>query len=223
MIKEDFMDSLDILEVFDELTVECEPTKRHTMFAYPTDIIMDETDREEDVDTDALLVPVFLLFEDNESKVNDKNIEGIINREPIYFDGKNYDWGPTLGGNNNLFNLIYFGEIYDADSVKEILLNDDDNFNLFLDNIDNNNNMKLMKGLGLNVKKIRELVSDYTLDKDINNLMNISKPKVDKQLLNRVLRRHSNNKRVIDIFNKYDLWKYTEFAKKHNIDYTMNL
>ncbi len=148
---------------------------------------------------------IFLLFNDGDKNAN-KSVQKIIDREPVKIDVDYWDYGTNL-------------------NVKDILLKNNRDFYRFLENVDNESNIKLMNYFNLNVEKINNLVSKCSLNVDFEDFKEMAQNKeIDKTLIDRVARRHMDSKKIKDVFTKYKLWKHvSDKFNDQTIDYSMLL
>lgn len=171
---------------------------------------------------------IFVLFSDEKTKETDEDIKSILNDQPIYYSGDVLGFsGPSMRQiiheSKDLLNVSSYVYNYEYKSVKDFLFklyDDDVKVKNFMHHIDNDNNLKLMEGLKLDVEKIKVIIDKYTIDDDIEKLkIMIKTKKINKSSINRIVRRHPNNNTINTLTTKYNLWKYVDDFNKYNVKY----
>ncbi len=228
--KEELLSALNKLGLFKKLLVTCKPTERYKGcidHIESSDERYDEDDIDKSSNNDK--IKVLLLFNEDKTKETNDDIRRIIKGESIVSDiNDNSDEGVKIEGKDSFLNLITISDFYNVDSyrgLKQILLEDEEpigeeSFYNFINNVDNDNNVKLMEGLGLNVNKIKSVVNEFTIEKDFEDIKEmIRNDNVDKDLISRVDRRHMNDQNMIDLLTKYKMLKH---FKNINLNLTLD-
>ncbi len=120
MNKEEFLDNLHDLGVFEKLTSVCVETKSYFR-------VLEEDGYGDD---SSMHDPrtIFILFKNIKNSKNDEDIERIIKKETIYFDGKvDFYCKPTLSDYDNTLDILMFDEqLSNFDEFKHNLINDEE-------------------------------------------------------------------------------------------------
>lgn len=174
--KEKLLDTLNDLGLFNKLLVTCKPTERYSECMAN---IESSDDDEDDTSSDRDKIKILLLFSEYKTRETEDDIRRIINGESIVYDiNNNSDEGVKIEGKDSFLDLIAISDFYDVnsyESLKEILLKneesiDEKRFYNFINIISNNNNLKLLKGFGLDINKIKSKINEYNSKKDLERI-----------------------------------------------------